>query len=221
MYVESQPAFYNAVAELRTNLQPDELLNALKRTEENLGRTSASQRFGPRTIDLDVLMYGERLLDLKETKYPLSVPHPRLAEREFVLRPLADIAPTLTVPGLGTVSELLHENIKNGYTLPKVRRVTPLIDGRHIAWGHRTLLMGIINVTPDSFSDGGKYAAVSQAVEQAHRFLKAGFDILDVSDAYSTLIWVQRKVLRLITDVKNADWRPKHKTGRERNRQPN
>ena len=98
-----QPRFLNAVVELETDLPPRELLDRLLEVERALGRTRLGPRFGPRTIDLDLLVYGE--LQLEEPG--LTVPHPRLHERLFVLEPLAELAPSLDVPGKGLVSELL------------------------------------------------------------------------------------------------------------------
>lgn len=86
-YVTDQPAFLNAALIGTTSLPPLELLYALKRCEIELGR-QASFRFGPRLIDLDLIFYGQHVMASNE----LTLPHPRLAEREFVLRPLADIA---------------------------------------------------------------------------------------------------------------------------------
>lgn len=83
-----QPEFLNAVAELRTSLEPEVLLRELKRVEREVGRT-ASVRWGPREIDLDLLIYGERRVRTPD----LEVPHPRLLERPFVTGPLEEIAP--------------------------------------------------------------------------------------------------------------------------------
>jgi 2-amino-4-hydroxy-6-hydroxymethyldihydropteridine diphosphokinase len=85
-----QPRFLNAVAEIRTQLQPLPLLQALKQLETGLGRVP-SYRWGPRTIDFDIILYGERAVDLPG----LQIPHPRYREREFVMVPLREIAPEL------------------------------------------------------------------------------------------------------------------------------
>ena len=100
--VVDQPAFLNGVAELETELAPRELLAALLETERALGRVRL-ERFGPRTIDLDLLLYD----DLELAEASLTLPHPRLHERRFALEPLAELAPGLAVPGRGSVESLL------------------------------------------------------------------------------------------------------------------
>lgn len=104
--VIDQPDFVNAAARLETLLSPRELLHALRTIEVEAGRVR-EQRNGPRTLDLDLLLYGDRLID----EPGLVVPHPRLHERAFVLLPLAELAPDLVVPGRGRVADLLaHVN---------------------------------------------------------------------------------------------------------------
>ena len=99
-----QPAFLNAVAEVETDLSARELLDALLAVERELGRERGSgPRYGPRTIDLDLLLYGGEIIDERG----LAVPHPLLHEREFALEPLHELDPNLCVPGRGRVSNLL------------------------------------------------------------------------------------------------------------------
>lgn len=99
-----QPDFVNAVAALLTQLPPVELLAALQRIEREHGREpSPGLRWGPRVLDLDLLVFG----GLRLTQSGLVLPHPGIAQRNFVLLPLAEIAPGLDVPGLGQVSDLL------------------------------------------------------------------------------------------------------------------
>ena len=99
------PAFLNAVALVQTDLSAGDLLGRLLSIEKELGRVR-DVKWGPRTIDLDLLLYDHLILSQEE----LIVPHPRLHERLFVLKPLAELAPHYTVPGLGkTVAELLDE----------------------------------------------------------------------------------------------------------------
>jgi len=98
-----QPRFLNAAIRLATDLAPRPLLERLLAVEQQLGRVRTGERYGPRTIDLDLLLYGDEIVD----EPGLRVPHPRLAERRFVLEPLAELDPGLVVPGLGPVQGLL------------------------------------------------------------------------------------------------------------------
>ena len=102
-----QPNFYNAAALLETSLAPQELLAAMQNIEGRLGRCRKTEvRFGPRTCDLDLLLFDDLILDTRN----LTLPHPRMAEREFVLRPLAEIAPDLLDPASGqTIAAMLKE----------------------------------------------------------------------------------------------------------------
>jgi 2-amino-4-hydroxy-6-hydroxymethyldihydropteridine diphosphokinase len=101
-----QPSFLNGAAQVETDLPPRQLLERLLAIEARLGRVrGAGLRFGPRTIDLDLLLYGDETIG----EPGLSIPHPRLAERRFALEPLAELAPELEIPGLGPVQALLAE----------------------------------------------------------------------------------------------------------------
>jgi len=100
--VVDQPPFLNGAAALETALSARELLEALLEVERGLGR-ERRQRWGPRRIDLDLLLYADETID----EPGLTVPHPRLHERHFVLEPLLDLEPELVIPGHGRVSDLL------------------------------------------------------------------------------------------------------------------
>ena len=102
--VVDQPPFLNGVVAIDTTLTPRALLDLLLEIERSLGRVR-SELWGPRTVDLDLLLYGDEVVD----QPGLTVPHPRLHERRFVLEPLAELAPSLTVPGRGTVADLLDD----------------------------------------------------------------------------------------------------------------
>jgi 2-amino-4-hydroxy-6-hydroxymethyldihydropteridine diphosphokinase len=97
-----QGPFLNGAVRVETDLSPRELLERLLAVEERMGRVRG-ERFGPRTIDLDLLVYGDETVD----ESGLSVPHPRLHERRFALEPLAELAPDLKIPGMGPISALL------------------------------------------------------------------------------------------------------------------
>lgn len=165
-----QPAFLNQVIEAETSLSPQELLAYLKREETGMGRQSTF-RNGPRVIDLDILLYDNVVLEEDN----LSIPHPRMRGRSFVLVPLADLAPDLVHPVLSkTIRELAAETDPSA--MKRVMEKLP-------AFGTRTFVMGILNITPDSFSGEGLLQArdpLTAAVEQARRFAEAGVDILDV-----------------------------------------
>ena len=99
---QDQPEFVNAAAGLLTQLNARELLVALKNLERTLGRDVPVVRWGPRRIDLDLLVHA----DAQISESDLVVPHPGLPERNFVLYPLSDIAPDLHVPGHGRIRQL-------------------------------------------------------------------------------------------------------------------
>jgi 2-amino-4-hydroxy-6-hydroxymethyldihydropteridine diphosphokinase len=106
----SQPDFVNAVAGLVTQLPALELLRQLRKLEEQAGRPAVHEHWGPRVIDLDLLVFGREQCSSAE----LVLPHPGVVKRNFVLYPLADIAPDLEVPGLGPVRELLPRVCADG-----------------------------------------------------------------------------------------------------------
>jgi len=112
-----QPHYCNAVVRLRTRLAPFALLGALLEIETAQGRVRGAQPWGPRTLDLDLLLYGNLVLDDPR----LTLPHPRLHARRFVLEPLAELAPELEVPGRGRVCDLLRRLDRQGRGRPVCR----------------------------------------------------------------------------------------------------
>lgn len=98
-----QPPFLNGAVRVETSLSPRELLATLLAVESGLGRVRDGPRFGPRAIDLDLLLHGSAVVD----EPGLTVPHPRLHERAFALEPLLDLDPSLEIPGRGPVATLL------------------------------------------------------------------------------------------------------------------
>jgi len=99
-----QPDYINAVAELETALPPNELLLMLQSLEKAHGRVPTGEHWGPRPLDLDILLYGDQQIDGPD----LQIPHPYMTERAFVLYPLAELAPELSIPGYGALSDLLQ-----------------------------------------------------------------------------------------------------------------
>ena len=105
---EDQPRFLNGAVAAETALSPRELLDLLLAVERELGRERTGPRHGPRTVDLDLLLYGDELVD----EPGLTVPHPRLDERRFVLEPLAELDPELTLPDGRRVRDLLRAELE-------------------------------------------------------------------------------------------------------------
>jgi 2-amino-4-hydroxy-6-hydroxymethyldihydropteridine diphosphokinase / dihydropteroate synthase len=145
--------FLNLVAEFDTNLTPAALLAAIHRIESALGRKREA-RWSPRPIDIDLLLYGREQIRSEA----LTVPHPGITERPFVLAPLIAIDPSLTIPGRGSRSVL-----EWSAALPE----------------QIPLWMGIVNLTPDSFSDGGRYTELAAIAQHVEDLVAAGAHIVD------------------------------------------
>ena len=146
--------FLNLAAECDAQGSTEELLERLKRIELELGRGEHA-RWAPRTIDLDILLWGNERIASER----LTVPHPGITERAFVLTPLAALTPFATIPGRGTKTVLEWSRMP----------------GRHIP-----LWMGIVNVTPDSFSDGGKLESWPAIDAHVDALVAAGASFIDV-----------------------------------------
>ena len=152
-------AFLNQVVALDTALEPLALLALLKHTEETLGRRMRGH-WGPREIDCDLLLYADEVIDCPS----LQVPHPRMCERRFVMQPLNDIAPDVTVNGKAVAAWL---------------GLLPDDPGMQL-YVAKPALMGILNVTPDSFSDGGRYFDPESALKQLRTLVEHGADVIDI-----------------------------------------
>ncbi|HZD10271.1 MAG TPA: dihydropteroate synthase [Candidatus Binatia bacterium] len=173
--LEDQPNFLNMVVAADSDLSPGELLRVVKGIEQEMGRET-TVRWGPRNIDIDVLFFGDVVVDEGEPgRQDLVIPHRGIEERAFVLRPLTDLAPGLVHPINGkTVTQMMKAVASEG---PLRRLPLPL------EWGWRTYVMGIVNVTPDSFSGDGLLSDdgwLDATLAQARQFVSAGADILDV-----------------------------------------
>jgi 2-amino-4-hydroxy-6-hydroxymethyldihydropteridine diphosphokinase/dihydropteroate synthase len=183
MYVTDQPKFLNGACEIETSLRPIELLDQLQDIENTLGRHKIIDK-GPRNIDLDILLYGSETVNTER----LIVPHVGIIEREFVLRPLCQIIPKQTkLPGdsdsiwqrLVNLS-LRNEDFQHDTTVvPTGESLEPLYP---LSPTKDTLIMAILNVTPDSFSDGGRHdpSKLSDILKTAQDFVSAGASILDI-----------------------------------------
>ncbi|MBK1839987.1 2-amino-4-hydroxy-6-hydroxymethyldihydropteridine diphosphokinase [Azospirillum sp. YIM B02556] len=116
MYVTDQPAFLNMAVRGTTRLGPAELLRFLKEIEASLGRDLGGLRFGPRPIDIDILLYADRVV----AEPDLEIPHPRMAERAFVLCPLADIAADTIHPVLNRRIDTLRDEVPGRETVLRI-----------------------------------------------------------------------------------------------------
>ncbi|KAG5914640.1 hypothetical protein E4U61_005479 [Claviceps capensis] len=155
MYVLDQERFLNGACEVETDMEPLVLLNELQSIESGLGRRKLIDK-GPRNIDLDILLYGDEVIHHDR----LNVPHVGIAEREFVLRPLVELVPSKALDP-SRPWKLIQDYLNDlpvGEPLSSVtpiggmaEHLTPLLHNR------KTHVMAILNLTPDSFSDGGKH----------------------------------------------------------------
>lgn len=197
MYVTDQPAFLNGAVEMETNLEPHDLLRRIKRVEADLGRDlETGLRNGPRPVDLDILLYETRINDdngkvvcWKSTVLntpDLQIPHPRIGEREFVLAPLCEVAgrdllhPVLNETIGDLFRRLQQQHTKSSQQEASAVRVLPLARGRMLCFD-TTTVMGILNCTPDSFSDGGQWSSsVERAAHRALEMEEEGAGIIDI-----------------------------------------
>lgn len=198
MYVTNQPNFLNGAIEIETRLSPHELLKRLKKIESDIGRDLNGLRNGPRPIDLDIIYYGVSTKQNNQSELvdcggsivessDLIIPHPRIAEREFVLAPLCDLGSNVIHPVVkATSKEMLQsledsmDSIDEDISSSTATQIIPLPRGRQLNF-NEILIMGILNVTPDSFSDGGNYNdSIDLAVEQALKMEADGASIIDI-----------------------------------------
>lgn len=202
-YVADQPSFLNAVVEVRLSdgrlANLPELMADLKGIEASLGREPGERR-GPRVVDLDIVAVGETAHRSHEPPYPLEIPHACMHERDFVLVPMAELAPDWRHPtreGRPSIQEMiqaLRTSLEQEAMAPagaaletwpvQVISASGGPAGRPSSkvWqrGERTLIMGILNTTPDSFSDGGDFIDPTVATEHAAAMVEAGADIIDI-----------------------------------------
>lgn len=172
-YYTEQPSFLNAVCKATTHLSPTELLQAIEKTMEEMGRERTIPN-GPRVIDIDILLYDELQFESPD----LTIPHPAIAERDFVLEPLCDVAKTVRHPALNATffdlwRKLGAANLKK--VIPVGKKVLP--------WGsnQKSYLMGVLN-NEDTLAIN----SADQAVSKAKKLVADGATFLDI-DAHMTL----------------------------------
>ncbi|KAI8632151.1 Dihydropteroate synthase [Xylariaceae sp. FL1651] len=174
MYVLDQDRFVNGACEVETELEPLPLLDALQDIEKSMGRQKLVDK-GPRNIDLDILLYGDESHPQVVSHPRLQIPHPLIAEREFVLRPLAELIPHRALDA-ARPWKLIQDHLNElppaaGGRAEPLSTLTPLGPSatplRALRPARSTQVMAILNVTPDSFSDGGVHLPQTQAETSA------------------------------------------------------
>lgn len=184
MYVLEQDKFANGVCEVETDLEPLALLDQLQDIERSLGRRKLIDK-GPRNIDLDILLYGDQKVEHER----LTIPHIGMVEREFVLRPLAQLAPSISL-NPSRPWKLVQDYLNDLPPQPEpLTSLTPLGCSQPplqaLRAARRTRVMAILNVTPDSFSDGGRYSTsngtgLDALVTAVRGFVGNGAAVIDV-----------------------------------------
>lgn len=189
--ISDQPWYHNAVISVSTDQSPAQLLKTLQSIENNFGRVR-TERNAPRIIDLDIVVYN----DVIQNNDDLILPHPRMHERAFVLYPLRDISRNWIHP-------VSRKHIGD--------LIAGIGAGQDIKRETRPLIMGIVNVTPDSFSDGGEFSSTDAAIAHGLKLIAEGADILDVGGESTrpTSVVVppqeeQNRILPVIEGLKNA-----------------
>jgi 2-amino-4-hydroxy-6-hydroxymethyldihydropteridine diphosphokinase len=174
-----QPNYLNAVAEVETDQAPEDVLQTLLEIEQGLGRVR-HQRYGPRTIDLDLLLYG----DLVRRGAALTLPHPRMHERLFVLRPLAEIAPHVVHPALDrTIQELLDTLLARWPAGRELTGLRSLVTGATSGIG-RAIALELAAAGADVLVHGRRAEAAEAVTAQlAHAGVRSGILLADLRDA--------------------------------------
>ena len=195
MYFKDQPDFYNGAIKVSfKDKTPHELLKALKQIEYDHVKRVKEFENGPRTIDLDILLIDDVILNTDD----LIIPHKSMLERTFVLQPLCELfGPDVLHPVsaeplhnhsrqliTSETNELIQEssNLLQIVPIPRLPDASNPLKFDHVENKRKTLLMGILNMTPDSFSDGGKnyHKTIDEILENAFQLVEQGADILDI-----------------------------------------
>lgn len=173
-----QPDFLNICIAGKTVLEPSQFLATSKLIEEQVGR-EPSRHWGPRLIDIDLLYYEDIVL----SDGHLTVPHPGIIDRAFVLIPLSEIAPDYVDPKLNLSVSQLAKSLGDASDQLSRDETRKLHRPVHLAWGIKTYVMGIVNVTPDSFSGDGLLEQEQWLIgarDQAIKFVQEGADLIDI-----------------------------------------
>ncbi|KAH3663732.1 hypothetical protein OGAPHI_005134 [Ogataea philodendri] len=178
MYFLDQPDFVNGCIKVETFLQPQELLDKIKEIEyEALKRVKHFDN-GPRSIDLDILLYDGTIFNAPN----LNIPHISMLERPFVLAPLCELVPPDMLHPV--TAEPIHNHWRQLKATTPANELQPFVNlpgAKMLPFGSKTFLMGILNVTPDSFSDGSvANLAVDHALSKVEDMVSSGVDVIDL-----------------------------------------
>ncbi len=167
--------YLNIAMRCHVSLQPDELLKELKNIEWSIGRKPEIRHWGPRIIDIDILAWDDRIIKTDA----LTVPHENLQNRPFALWPLADVAPFWQFPLPGSNHGKTAAEIGEQWG-PRESGEAPLHTRQLFQRIDTPELVGVINITPDSFSDGGYFLDVEKAYQQISHLMNSGATIIDI-----------------------------------------
>ncbi|KAL8977591.1 MAG: hypothetical protein Q9205_006639, partial [Flavoplaca limonia] len=216
MYKTDQPSFINGACEIETRLSPLELLDQLKDIEATLGRVK-TVRNGPRTVDLDILLYNNEVIDVER----LQIPHPRISERVFVLKPLCDLIPHSFLPQPSVLLDFSSQLAILSSSPSHISSRTPLTRFAPSSVSPRfspilasdftnreTQLMAILNLTPDSFSHDGKHTPAfdpSSLLPQLHSLLHHRVPLLDIGGQstrpHATPLSAEEELARILPTI--------------------
>ena len=167
--------YINLALRCETTLAPLELLDQLKNIEWSIGRKPEKRRWGPRVLDIDILIFDHEIIQSER----LTIPHSSLLERPFALWPLSDLFPDWVYPLEGPMHGLRAAELVEKFG-SRFTGLAPLHTWQLSQQINGPRLVGILNVTPDSFSDGASYSTTEKALEQALSLVECGAEVLDI-----------------------------------------
>ena len=216
----NQPRYINVAASIETFLDPPDLLNLCKDIERKLGRREDDNkiRWSAREIDLDILFYENLNSSFTNQGRYLKIPHEGIKDRDFVLYPLNDLDSSFNHPVYNTsIAHMLQVYNKSNKSSSSAVKVLPVGRDRVLPLGKKTYIQGILNLTPDSFSDGAAYStSTDNIIYRALEMEEEGADIIDVGGESTRPMAVpvseEEELGRIIHVIQNLRKVLKHET---------